>query len=67
MNAEADVASAKLDRELKRLFTSYNPTKTLPTPNVVEYIFVGGTLEGHTNPRIFQEAWNHSDEYERMM
>ena len=56
MNAEADVASAKLDRELKRLFTSYNPTKTLPTPNVVEYIFVGGTLEGHTNPRIFQEA-----------
>ena len=67
VKVEADATSTKLDRELKRLFTSYNPTTTLPAPDVVECAFVGGTLEGHENPSTFQEAWNHPDENERMM
>lgn len=57
----------KLDRELKKLFTSYNPTKPIPAPDVVECAFVGGTLDGYDNPRSFQEAWNHPDEHERKM
>ena len=59
--------STKLDRELKKLFTSYNPTKSVPAPEVVECAFVGGTLDGYDNPRTFQEAWNHPDEHKRKM
>ena len=58
------VKSSKLDRELRKLYTTYNPT-TVMAPEVVECAFVGGTLEGHDNPRSFQEAWHHPDPVER--
>ena len=48
-------------RALRTLHTSYNPT----LKDVVDFAFVGGTMEGHQNPVTFQEAWHHPDEHER--
>jgi len=50
-------------REMRKLHDTWNPT----LDDMVEFILVGGTDDTYENPRTFQEAWNHPDEYKRKM
>jgi len=51
-----------LQGEMKRLHTSYNPTLGA---DYAETAFVGATTSDFTEPKDFEEAWNHQDVHER--
>ena len=55
------VGNPKLQRELQRLNTWYNPTVN----ELGDVAFVGGTDETYDNPEDFYEAWDHQDPNER--
>ena len=35
--------------------------------DIVEFSMVGGTDDTYVNPKNFENAWNHENEYERLM
>ena len=35
--------------------------------DIVEFAMVGGTDDSYVNPKNFENAWNHENEYERLM
>jgi len=45
----------KVLRALKKLQTLYNTTLR----DVVNFAFVGGTMEGYDNQTTFKDAWHH--------
>jgi Reverse transcriptase (RNA-dependent DNA polymerase) len=49
----------RLQGELKRLNTSYNPLE------IVDMAFIGATTSGYTEPQTFRDAWHHDDATER--
>lgn len=51
----------KLRRELRKLYTFYNPTET----DMGEIALVGGTDESYTNPITFSDAWDYPKEFDR--
>ena len=55
----------RVQNALKKLHTSYNPTLSAL---VVEddLALVGGTDNTHENPILFEGAWNHPDEDEKL-
>ena len=34
---------------------------------IVQFAIVGGTDDSYVNPKKFEEAWNHKNEYKRLM
>ena len=55
------VRNSKLQRELKKLNTFYNPT----VDDLDDVAFVGGTDELYENPETLNDAWNHPIQIER--
>ena len=57
-------------RENTRVTRSMSRKNEALAPNIndiVEFAMVGGMDESYMNPRNFEEAWNHKNEYERSM
>ena len=55
------INNPRLQRELRRLHTWYNPTAN----DMGELAMVGGTDESYVNPPTFNDAWNHPKDYDR--
>lgn len=53
--------STKLERELNKLNTFYNPVNLRKDEEAAECAFVTATESDPSEPRNFQEAWNHPD------
>ena len=56
-----DSMNPKVMSALKKLQTSYNTTLR----DVVDFAFVGGTMEGYDNPTTFEDAWHHPNKNEK--
>ena len=55
--------TTRLEREMNRLNTSYNPVVEEVTE--MAFAFVGITSSGYNEPQSFNEGWNHVDDVER--